>query len=296
MDGDKNEQCFIINRSDFIHTARQLPNAAQKSWEVSVTTDQARAKDLNGKTLIALGFPSTSKQNRDPNLRTIPLNSVFIPSLLQTIEKEKFHYVLYLGFDEGDPFYDVPANRESLRKHVQASVHGFPIEFRMVRVVNSNGWVPFIWNALFQHAMDDGCDYFYQLNDDIRFITPGWTSAFVEGLKKSSIGENVGVIGPLDNGNGWLLTQSFVHRSHHAIFGYLYPYVFRNWYSDDWLTKVYQDIGGMIHAKNYQVHNVQSFGTRYHICNHQDKLASSLESGRNRIKEWMDDRKNKHST
>ena len=279
---DQDEQCFIINRSDFVHTTRQLPNSASKR------SRKASMSGFNGrKTLIALGLPITSKQNKEPDVQTIPFSRVFIPSLLKTIESEKYRYVMYMGFDEGDSFYDVPANRESLRQYVQSKIEGYPIEFQMVRVVNSNGWVPFIWNVLFQHAIDDGCDYFYQLNDDIEFVTPGWTSAFVNGLKTSSVGENVGVIGPRDDGNARLLTQAFVHRNHYAIFGYLYPYVFRNWYSDDWITKVYQDIGGTIHAKDFEVVNVQNFGTRYHICNQQDKLASALELGRKRIKAWI---------
>ena len=34
------------------------------------------------------------------------------------------------------------------------------------------------------------------------------------------------------------MTQSFVHCTHHLIFGYYFPPAFRNWYSDDWATQV----------------------------------------------------------
>ena len=37
-----------------------------------------------------------------------------------------------------------------------------------------------------------------------------------------------------------IFTQSFVHRTHLEIFGFLYPPVFRNWYSDDWISEVYK--------------------------------------------------------
>ena len=35
------------------------------------------------------------------------------------------------------------------------------------------------------------------------------------------------------------MTQSFVHCTHLAVFGYYYPPHFRNWFSDDWATQVY---------------------------------------------------------
>jgi hypothetical protein len=282
---DKDSQCYIINREDFIHSYKQLPGAPKASCIEGDGCPIAKAK---GKIIIALGFPSTSKGNNNPSLHNIPFVKVFLNSLIPTIEseKDKFHFVLYMGYDEGDVFYDVPENRQQLRRLVAEKVTGLSVELKMIRVVNSNGWVPFIWNVLFQHAVDDGCEYFYQLNDDIKFKSSGWASAFVNTLKNSPVGTNVGATGPMDHGNVNILTQAFVHKTHYDIFGFLYPYVFRNWYSDDWITRVYEDIGGLLRRKDIFVQNMQSFGTRYHICYNNKMLATALKWGRERIKKW----------
>jgi hypothetical protein len=291
---DKDSQCHIINREDFILSYKQLPGVPSKSWEVSVTDNQARAENLKDKTIIALGFPSTSKGNPNPTIHTIPFIRVFLSSLVPTIrgDANQFHYILYMGYDEGDAFYDNLDNRKELRAKVAEMTQGLPVEFRMIRVVNSAGWVPFIWNALFQHAVDDGADYFYQCNDDVRFITQGWTNVLVKALVDSPAGKNVGVSGPVDTNNPRLLTQAFVHKTHYDIFGYLYPYVFRNWFSDDWLTQVYDKERGLMKMGEVRVKNEQSFGTRYHVCDFNLKLSSSLQAGRVRIRNYLDSIKN----
>jgi hypothetical protein len=35
--------------------------------------------------------------------------------------------------------------------------------------------------------MEDGCDYFYQVNDDIKFISPNWSEDFVSNLKSTKL-------------------------------------------------------------------------------------------------------------
>jgi hypothetical protein len=109
----------------------------------------------------------------------------------------------------------------------------------LVRFSYAHGWVTFIWNGLFEFAVDNGHDYFYQANDDLRFDTAGWTETFVSVLRSNPILPNLGVIGPVDKGNSRILTQSFTHRTHYNIFGYYFPTRFRNWYCDDWMSKVY---------------------------------------------------------
>jgi hypothetical protein len=37
-----------------------------------------------------------------------------------------------------------------------------------------------------------------------------------------------------------ILTHDMVHRTHLDIFPYYYPPVFENWFSDTWITRVYQ--------------------------------------------------------
>ena len=71
-------------------------------------------------------------------------------------------------------------------------------------------------------------------------------------------------MGPLDSNNERILTQSFVHRTHLDVFGVhaYYPAAFRNWYSDNWATRVYGRAGTQ-HRRSMKVLNSQAFGTRY---------------------------------
>ena len=66
-----------------------------------------------------------------------------------------------------------------------------------------------------------------------------WAGAFVAELSRF-YPPNVGVVGPQASGGNWkVLTYDAVHRSHLEIFGgHRYPAIFKNWYSDDWISKV----------------------------------------------------------
>ncbi len=88
--------------------------------------------------------------------------------------------------------------------------------------------------------MVEGDEYFYQLNDDIKMLSFGWADLFIKKLKSSPIFPNFGMVGPYDITNNRIFTQAFCHRTHYEIFGYFYPFVFKNWYSDDWASHVYK--------------------------------------------------------
>lgn len=67
-------------------------------------------------------------------------------------------------------------------------------------------------SALIQDAYDDGCDYFYQINDDTNINSPDWAETFTGVLLANPLGPNVGVTGPTDTNNRRILTHAFVHR------------------------------------------------------------------------------------
>jgi GT2 family glycosyltransferase len=58
-----------------------------------------------------------------------------------------------------------------------------------------------LWNVAFQHAINDGADYFYQLNDDIRIETPNWSETFVNALRNNKFKSDFGATGPVDRNN-----------------------------------------------------------------------------------------------
>lgn len=67
-----------------------------------------------------------------------------------------------------------------------------------------------------------------------------------------------------------LLTQSFVHKTHYAIFGFFYPWDFENWFSDDWLMQVY-NAKSLLYPSHQRVTNTNVYGTRYSACSHESR-------------------------
>lgn len=195
---------------------------------------------------IALLVSTTS--NGYKKIDDLPIFKIFLPSFLKSIEKDdkdkdKYKYIIYVGYDNGDILYDI--RKHEIKMKIKTMIEGYPnVKLKYVNYENNIKSPCLIWNNLYKLAYTKGCNYFYQLGDDILFITSGWTEVFIEALKKSPVGEDIGVVGPLDinlkRKVAIILTQAFVSRRHYEIFGYLYPEVFKNWFSDDWITEVYQ--------------------------------------------------------
>lgn len=136
-------------------------------------------------------------------------------------------------------------------------------------------------------AYDDGFDYFYQLNDDIEFLTKCWATQLVSSLRDSDR-PYFGIAGPRDGNNDIVMTQSFVHRTHLDVFdGMYYPTVFKNWYSDNWANRVYGK-KNTHHKLDILVNNRQNLGTRY--TEHREALLDlepELKFGRVLIRQWL---------
>eukprot|EP01080_Neovahlkampfia_damariscottae_P007801 gene7801-12275_t len=264
-------QCHIKFRDDFLYSLSQLPE-----FEI-------KPKPVDDKRIyVALGFPSTSKNIELLKFENMVPFNLMIPSLLKTIKKDEKRYLynLYLGFDVEDPYYDNLENQKEIIEKVKIMTKDYPITFTFVKCKPTFGWTSFLWNAVFQHAIQDSNDYFYQINDDVKFITPGWTEDFINKLKSNPKKSNLGVVGPTDIKMKRIFTQSFVHKTHHDIFGYFYPPVFRNWYSDDWITTVYDPFQSSFRT-NKAIQNTNIAGTRYVSCadTGREHLHEQLESG-----------------
>jgi len=153
---------------------------------------------------------------------------------------------------------------------------------------------------LFHHSLMEGDEYFYQLNDDLKLITGNWTESFINKLMSSKIFPNFGITGPLDDNysdkdKNSLLTQSFCHKTHYLIFGYLYPLAFKNWFSDDWISNVYNPFENNHMLKNIHVQNSNIHGTRYSACVEPGRtiLSKMLLNSKIHINEWLNDHMNK---
>lgn len=165
-------------------------------------------------------------------------------------QRAAYDLIIYIGYDGNDAIYDTDTAREQLPERFEAALRantkgGFSgaqlprIGLRVVRCANSRSMVANS-NCLSRTAHIDGAEYTYRVNDDTVFETPGWLETLPDALQ-SLDPPNVGVAGPRATGGNWkVLTYDMVHRSHMEIFaGNRYPPSLKNWYSDDWITKVY---------------------------------------------------------
>lgn len=215
----------------------------------------------------------------------------YLPALLKTLKQEElktFTIVIYLGYDREDPLFDLQHQecRELLKSrlsgvsNINVKFHKLPRYKRLV----------LLWNILAASAYRDGCDYFFQLNDDSVLLNSGWLSQFVGTLQKN---QDLGVIGPNDTlWNCRILTQVFVARKHYEIFGWLFPPKIRDWYSDNWITLLY----GRPYTFCSAVHRVQNLvknassklqgSKRYQECNNP-KWKEELAKGKHLLSRFI---------
>ena len=68
-------------------------------------------------------------------------------------------FTFYLGFDVGDKVYESEAKRERMMKRVKTLIGDHPVKVKMYRFPVSRS-TTYVWNGLFQIAMNEGMEYF----------------------------------------------------------------------------------------------------------------------------------------
>lgn len=144
------------------------------------------------------------------------------------VKNTKNEYSVFLGYDEGDKFFEDNHDKFSNLSKSPMKV------FKYKNISKSNPC--YIWNKLYEQAYNEDFDYFLQMGDDNVIYTDGWDEIFIKDLKKN---DGLGVTGFVSPFKKMIIT-AFVSKKHYEIFGYLYPEVFKNFYSDDWLDRVYK--------------------------------------------------------
>lgn len=182
---------------------------------------------------IGLLIPCTSKNRSWTTIKESYLYQLSLKTFLHTCNKNHT-YIFYIGIDRKDHIFDNKENQEEIKRFSKV----FPfVSFQFIYMDNiKKGHLTKMWNALFQKAYDEQCDYFFQCGDDIYFATKGWISDCIRVLQQHN---NVGLTGPINN-NSRILTQAFVSRRHMEIFGWFFPEEIINWCCDDWYNWVYQ--------------------------------------------------------
>ena len=180
---------------------------------------------------IALLIPSTSNGRPWTSIKESYLYHLTFKTFLLTQDLEH-EYVFYIGIDRGDKIYDGPQKDEFIRfKSIYKN-----IDIQFIYMDCNKGHLTRMWNILFQRAYDEGCHYFFQCGDDIKFHTKGWVNDCIITLSKNN---NIGITGPVNN-NHFILTQVFVSRVHMEIFEWFFPEEIINWGCDDWYNWVYK--------------------------------------------------------
>ena len=180
---------------------------------------------------IGLLIPSTSNGRSWTSIKESYLYNLTFKTFLLTQDQEH-EYIFYIGIDKGDKIYDSPQKDEFMRfKSIYKN-----IDVQFIYMDCNKGHLTRMWNILFEKAYNEGCHYFYQCGDDIKFHTKGWVNDCITTLSNN---KNIGITGPVNN-NYMILTQVFVSRTHMEIFGWFFPEEILNWGCDDWYNWVYK--------------------------------------------------------
>ena len=157
---------------------------------------------------IGILVPVCSRNQSWVEYEDCSLHKVLLPSFDAT-KSDEYEYQLYIGMDDDDAFFLNYRHRLPGKVTAVSECKHAPAR---------------IWNILCREAYQDGCDYMFQLADDVSIETPGWTQRFIETLQSNG---NMGVVGPChptnyqirrERGMPFVLENAFVHRRHYEIF------------------------------------------------------------------------------
>eukprot|EP00002_Diphylleia_rotans_P032992 TRINITY_DN6984_c0_g1_i4.p1 TRINITY_DN6984_c0_g1~~TRINITY_DN6984_c0_g1_i4.p1 ORF type:complete len:516 (+),score=93.45 TRINITY_DN6984_c0_g1_i4:42-1589(+) len=198
--------------------SRTKTAAPEKTMSQSPVQPVVEDKLLMNRTKIAFLVPTTSKGSK--NVNDLPIFEALLYTMTTTMSEQeslRFDYNIYLGYDEGDPMYDNSTTMPYFLSRATQIITNYPITLKIFKLSGLTGAPCWIWNELFRLAYEDGAEYFFQINDDVKLIKKGWLTNYVETLKTNPFLPNFGVVGPMDVINPKTMTQSFVHRTHYEV-------------------------------------------------------------------------------
>ncbi len=240
---------------------------------------------------IALLIPTTSRNQAIGVIQELPFFKWLLPTLLSSLtteEKTQHTITVFLGFDDNDGLYNNLNILGHIQLEFQYNTANTNLTLQLIKCDGTNNDPVKVWNILHNIAFNGGFDYFYQLGDDIQFLTSGWLTTFINALPANNIGIVGGFdINPMRPGN--LITQSFTNRKHMEIFGFYYPSAFTNWHSDNWIQNVYGDKS--ILFPDVKIKNAGG-PPKYAINNKADLLNQEVSLGQNKINEYLKNKAN----
>ena len=120
---------------------------------------------------ICSGVTTRGIQEKDRHPGHLALFQKLMPSIVKTYDCD-IDYLVVLGFDKGDLFYDSPSGQAEVRQWFEENMSkvladsGVQVKFMMVEVNNVQQKPGPVFNAILREAYTAGADYYYRLNDD----------------------------------------------------------------------------------------------------------------------------------
>ena len=180
---------------------------------------------------VSILIPVCSRNQTYSCFEDTPFMKKFYPSFLAT-KSSSVTYNIYIGYDDDDVFYVENINKFKL------------ITENLFCLSNCQHAPAKAWNILAEKAYSTS-DYLFQIGDDVILETPGWTEHFIDRLASNN---NIGVVGPCNminynqrrnGGKPAVIENAFVSKRHFEIFGYFFHPSIKNWYCDDWISRIY---------------------------------------------------------
>ena len=164
---------------------------------------------------IAFLIPSTTKNRPWKKIEETYLYTIFGESFLNTFSDD-IDYSIYINIDIDDPIYSKKQEKEKFERFIGEKAKIKWIDDGHVQ----KGFLTLMWNYLFEKALEDNNEYFYQCGDDIWFQNKDWIKDCILQMKKQN---DIGICGPMNPPNYRILTQTFVSRKHYEIFKCYFP-------------------------------------------------------------------------
>ena len=197
--------------------------------------------NINSDENVVFIIPSTSR-----NMNYNDINSCsLITKLYTSLEKLNISkYKFIVGFDDDDIFYN--ENIELLKSK-------FPDNFHFHFFNNYDKSYVCIVNQLADIAIQNyNAEYLYLFADDLDVYKLDCIPDFINYFKENN---NLCLGWGIDNDNTRICTHPFIHKKHVEILGYFYPSSIKNWFCDDWITKLYTKLNKVIKSKDDVIRN-----------------------------------------
>jgi hypothetical protein len=181
---------------------------------------------------VAILVPVCSRNQNWKTFEDCHFAKYFYPSFRETTTDYTGKIQIYVGIDDNDAFF-----REHLDNFKDVSI---------VWLAGCQHAPAYAWNQLLEKAVQDGYEYFYQVGDDIVFEQSGWLTQCLTQLHL--LQSDFGIVGLLNEENAnqrvpfgkpIVIENAFFNKKHWNMFKTLFTHEIKNWYCDDWITRVY---------------------------------------------------------